>query len=37
VSDVAASVSAARTIVGGHLVDTVVLPRLAEAVRDHLY
>jgi microcompartment protein CcmL/EutN len=37
VSDVAASVSAARAIVGGHLVDTVVLPRLAEAVRDHLY
>jgi microcompartment protein CcmL/EutN len=37
VSDVSASVAAAKATVGAHLVDSVVLPRLAEAVRDHLY
>jgi len=37
VSDVNASVAAARAIVGAHLVDSVVVPRLAEPLRDRLY
>ena len=37
VSDVGASVAAARAAVGARLVDSVVVPRLAEAVRDRLY
>ena len=37
VSDVNASVHAAQAAVGEHLADSVVVPRLAEAVRDRLY
>jgi microcompartment protein CcmL/EutN len=37
VSDVTASVRAAREAVGGRLVDTSVIARLAESVRDRLY
>jgi microcompartment protein CcmL/EutN len=37
VSDVNAAVRAAREVAGGRLVDAVVIPRLAESVRDHLY
>jgi microcompartment protein CcmL/EutN len=37
VSDVTASVDAARAVVGSHLVDSVVVPRLAEPLRDRLY
>ena len=37
VSDVTASVAAARAAVGAHLVDSVIVPRLAESVRDRLY
>jgi microcompartment protein CcmL/EutN len=37
VSDVNAAVSAATAVAGAHLVDSCVIPRLAEAVRDRLY
>jgi microcompartment protein CcmL/EutN len=37
VSDVNASVRAAREVVGGRLVDATVIARLAESVRDRLY
>jgi microcompartment protein CcmL/EutN len=37
VADVAASVAAARAAVASQLVDSVVVPRLAESVRDRLY
>lgn len=37
VSDVNASVRAAREAVGGRLVDATVIARLAESVRDRLY
>lgn len=37
VGDVNASVAAARSVIGAHLADSVVIPRLAEAVRDRLY
>jgi microcompartment protein CcmL/EutN len=37
VSDVNASVRAAREAVGGRLIDATVIPRLAESVRDRLY
>lgn len=37
VSDVTASVNAARAVIGARLVDSVVVPRLAESVRDRLY
>ena len=37
VSDVNASVRAAREAVGGQLVDATVIPRLSESVRDRLY
>ena len=36
-SDVNAAVAAARAAVGSHLVDSVVVPRLAEPLRDRLY
>jgi microcompartment protein CcmL/EutN len=36
-SDVNAAVAAARSAVGAHLVDSLVVPRLAEPVRDRLY
>lgn len=37
VGDVTAAVDAARAAVGAHLVDSVIVPRLAETVRDRLY
>lgn len=37
VSDVTAAVHAARSAVGARLVDSVIVPRLAEPVRDRLY
>ena len=37
VSDVTASVNAARAAIGARLVDAVVVPRLAEPLRDRLY
>jgi microcompartment protein CcmL/EutN len=37
VTDVNAALAAARAVIGGRLADSVVVPRLAEAVRDHLY
>lgn len=37
VSDVTAAVHAARDAVGARLVDSVIVPRLAEPVRDRLY
>ena len=37
VSDVTASVNAARAAIGARLVDSVVVPRLAEPLRDRLY
>ena len=37
VSDVTAAVMAARAAVGARLVDSVIVPRLAEPVRDRLY
>ncbi|MGH7725817.1 MAG: BMC domain-containing protein [Candidatus Eiseniibacteriota bacterium] len=37
VSDVNAAVNAAKSVIGAHLADSVVIPRLAEAVRDRLY
>ena len=36
-SDVMAALEAARAAVGAHLVDSVVVPRLAEPLRDRLY
>ena len=36
-SDVNAALAAARAAVGAHLVDSVVVPRLAEPLRDRLY
>lgn len=36
-SDVNAALAAARAAVGSHLVDSVVVPRLAEPLRDRLY
>ncbi len=37
VGDVTAAVDAARAAVGARLVDSVIVPRLAETVRDRLY
>lgn len=37
VSDVTAAVNAARAAIGARLVDSVIVPRLAEPVRDRLY
>ena len=37
VSDVTASVQAAKAAIGARLVDAVVVPRLAEPLRDRLY
>jgi microcompartment protein CcmL/EutN len=37
VSDVNASIAAARSAVGARLVDAVVIPRIAEPVRDRIY